>query len=181
MVTSRLSLALATGLCLISTGCGLGDFNEGRCRISIEANPVKLDGEQVMLTSTQIDCGFRNDLWDQPTYDENQRGVARLAAAGRALHFDDDVQINEPGYGRPYAQIRGEFPLQVLEIVKIREGEDTSVKLIEVKLGIMVQHTCFPQPIPLMGVKKGRFNTDMNPIVRLKQDGMSWTVERLMH
>src|SRR5258707_14526024 len=77
MVTSRVLVALVTSLCMLSAACGFGDFNEGRCRNSIEANPVKLDGEQVMLTPTQIDCGFRNDLWDPPTYDDNQRGVAR--------------------------------------------------------------------------------------------------------
>jgi hypothetical protein len=180
-MTPRVWLPLAAGFGILLTGCGLGEFNEGRCRNSIEASPVRLDGEQVMITPQQIDCGFRNDLWDQATYDENQRGVARIQPAGRALHFDDDVQINDPAFPRPYVQIRGEFPLQVLEIVNIRDSDDPSVKLIEVKLGIMVNHTCFQQPIPLAGVKRGRFNADMNPIVRLRQDGSTWIVDRMMH
>ena len=168
MMTCRMLLALAAGLIVLCAGCGLGSFNEGRCRNSIEASPVRLDGEH-------------NDLWDAANLDTHEQGVARLQDAGRALHFDDDIQINQPGFRQPYAQIRGEFPLQVLEIVNIRDGEDENVKLVEVRVGIVVQHQCFPQPIPLMGVKKGKFSQDNNPIVRLKQTGSTWLVDRLVH
>jgi hypothetical protein len=48
-------------------------------------------------------------------------------------------------------------------------------------MGIVVQHNCFPQPIPLMGVKKGKFSQDNNPMVRLKQQGTTWFVDRLVH
>jgi hypothetical protein len=181
MMTSRMLLAMAAGLIVLCAACGLGGFNEGRCRNSIEASPVRLDGEQVMLNSAQLDCGVHNDLWDAPHLDLHEQGTARLQEAGRTLKFDDDIQINQPGLRQPYVQIRGEFPLQVLEIVSIRDGEDDNVKLIEVRLGIVIQHTCFPQPIPLMGVKKGKFTQDNNPIVRLKQTGTTWFVDRLVH
>ena len=181
MMTGRMLPAAAAGLTLLCAGCGLGGFNEGRCRNSIEASPVRLDGEQVMLTSVQIDCGVHNDLWDPATLDLHEQGVARLQAGGRALKFDDDIQINQPGLRQPYVQIRGEFPLQVLEIVNIRDGEDENVKLVEVRMGVVIQHVCFPQPIPLMGVRKGKFSQDNNPIVRLKQQGSSWFVDRLEH
>jgi hypothetical protein len=49
-----------------------------------------------------------------------------------------------------------QFPLQELEIVNIRDCEDDFVKLVEVRVGIVVQHTCFPQPIPLMGGIEGQ-------------------------
>lgn len=178
---ARVLPAIVMGLCLIAAGCGFGDFNEGRCRNSIEAAPVRLDGEQVILKSDQIDCGVHNDLWDAATYDPKELGVARLTAAGRALKFDDDIQINEVGNRQPYVQIRGEFPLQVLEILNIRDGDDVDLKLVEVRVGVVVQHSCFPQPLPLMGVRKGKFSQDMNPVIRLKQQGNSWFVDRFVH
>lgn len=180
-MVSRILIFVIAALSVASLSCGLGDFNEGRCRNAIESSPVRLDGEQVVLSSQQIECGVSTDLWESPQQLGDNRTTARINSRARALKFDDDVVIIEPGQPRPHVQIRGEFPLTVMEIVNIRDDEP-GVKLIEVRLGIVVQHSCFSSPIPLMGVRKGSFSKDVNPVVRLKQEnGGSWTVDRLVH
>ena len=176
----RILISVLIVLSLGSVSCGLGEFNDGRCRMVIEASPVRLDGEQVMLSRQQVDCGANNDLWEAPQHFGEDRATAHLSAGGRVLKFDDDVTVFEPGQNKPSVQVRGEFPLQVLEIVNTRDG-DPGVKLVEVKVGISIQHSCFTTPLALMGVRKGKFSQDMNPVIRLKQDGGSWVVDRLMH
>ncbi len=173
-------MLVITGLALVLASCGWGPFNEGRCANAINGSPIRLDGEQVLLTKQQVDCGVNNDLWEPPQDLGSERSTAHLVARGQALKFGDDVIVAEPGQGRPYVQVRGEFPVQVLEIVNMRDNEP-GVKLIEVRLGIIVQHSCFATPLPLMGVRKGKFTQDVNPVVRLKQDGDSWIVDRLVH
>ncbi len=170
------------GLALFLANCGWGPFNEGRCANAIAANPIRLDGEQVMLNNSQIDCGVQAELWDAPQQLGLHRTVAHLAQAGRSLKFDDDVAVLEPGQSKPYVQVRGEFPVQVLEIINIRDGEDQNEKVVEVRLGVLVSHSCFPQPLPLMGVRKGKFTHEINPILRLRmQSNNSWVVDRVMH
>jgi hypothetical protein len=179
-MATRILILVMVVLSLGSLSCGLGEFNDGRCALAIQRSPVRLDGEQVMLTKQQVDCGASSDLWDQPQQFGEDRATAHLSSAGRALKFDDDVSVAEPGQNKPSVQIRGEFPLQVLEIFNTRD-EEPGVKLVEVRLGINVPHSCFPQPLLLMGVRKGKFSQDAHPVVRLKQDGTSWSVERLVH
>src|SRR5436189_2107238 len=116
-----------------------------------------------MLNKPQIDCGTNNDLWEPPQQFGEDRATAHLSPAGRALKFDDDVSVAEPGQNRPSVQVRGDFPLQVLEIVNTKDG-DPGVKLVEVKLGITIQHSCFTTPLPVMGVRKGKFSQDVNPV-----------------
>jgi hypothetical protein len=178
----RIAIATIALLALILASCGIGGFNEGRCRNSIEASPIRLDGEQVVLNNSQVDCGAQADLWDAPQQQGVTRSTAHITPVGRSLKFDDDVAVTEPGHGKPYVQVRGEFPVQVLQIVDIRDGEDQNEKLVEVRLGIQVSHNCFPQPLPLMGVRKGKFSQDINPVVRLRlQANNNWVVDRLMH
>lgn len=176
----RILIFVMVVLSLGSLSCGLGEFNDGRCALAIGRSPVRLDGEQVMLTRQQVDCGANSDLWETPQFFGEERATAHLSAGGRALKFDDDVTLFEPGQSKPSVQVRGEFPLQVLEIVNTRDDEP-GVKLVEVKLGVNVTHSCFSTPLRLMGVRKGKFSQDVNPVVRLKQDGSSWVVDRLMH
>src|SRR5689334_889158 len=42
------------------TGCGGGGFD---ARSTLESRPARLDGEQILLDQTQLDCGAREDLW----------------------------------------------------------------------------------------------------------------------
>jgi len=138
----RILIFVIVALSLGSLSCGLGEFNDGRCALAIGRSPVRLDGEQVMMTRQQVDCGGNNDLWETPQLFGEDRATAHLSAGGRALKFDDDVTLFEPGQSKPSVQVRGEFPLQVLEIVNTKDDEP-GVKLVEVKLGINIPHSCF--------------------------------------
>lgn len=64
METSR--AALAVTLCLAVALCGCrpsSDFNEDVARGSIEYGKMNLEGEQVTLTDSQIQCGVQSELW----------------------------------------------------------------------------------------------------------------------
>ena len=55
--------------------------------------------------------------------------------AGRGLQFDDDVVFTEDGYRSPYVQVRGTFPLGVLEIISTKDGPEKNTKLVELTAG----------------------------------------------
>jgi hypothetical protein len=90
-MTPRILLSLATGrykawamplaLALAMTLVGCGDFNDGKTRNIIEANPVKLDAEQVILSDGEVACGVENELWDAPS-PAGSRTTARLTQKG---------------------------------------------------------------------------------------------------
>ncbi|PYT17661.1 MAG: hypothetical protein DMG59_06740 [Acidobacteria bacterium] len=174
MMIPRVSLA-AAGLVLL----GCNDFNDGKTRSIIESNPVRLDAEQVTLTQQQVDCGVKADLWDSPVQ-TNDRSVARLTDKGRALKFYEDVAVAEPGYRQPFVQVRGDFMLGVLEILNTTDGRDKYTKLVETKVGVKIDHPCFTTPLPIMGLKKGMFSQDANPILRFRLDN-SWQLDRIVH
>lgn len=175
----RLSAFAVVCLGLGSTGCVQTDFQQDKARGIVAAAPVHLDAEQVMLTLAQVDCGAQNDLWDPPGALMLERSVARLLPAGRALHFDDDVVVAEPGYRQPYVQIRGEFMLQLGDVNIKDEGSDG--RLVDGKLMVLIPHMCFSDPLPVLGVRKGKFSEDVNPVMefRLLNDG--WHFSKLVH
>jgi hypothetical protein len=144
--------------------------------------PIHLDAEQVSLTYGQVECGVQYDLWDPPTTAQQQgdRTTARLEQAGRDLHFDDDVVMTETGYHSPYAQVRGDFMLQLADGPSIRD-DGSDGRLVEGKLLVVIPQTCFPDPVPVMGVRKGKFTQDSLPVMqfRLLQDG--WHFTKLIH
>jgi hypothetical protein len=162
------------------SGCGSGEFDGGQARGAIEASPVKLDAEQVMLTQPQVDCGVQNDLWEPPSQLNPGRSVARLTAKGRALKFDDDVAATDPDYRLPHVQVRGEFALRVLGDPSIKDGPEKDTRLVEAKVGVRIDHSCFPAPLPMMGLKKGNFTPDATPVFLLRNDG-GWRVDSLVH
>jgi hypothetical protein len=137
----------------------------------------------VSLTGQQLECGVQNDLWEQPGAilpGANQRSVARLLAAGKALHFDDDVVVNESGYHQPYVQIRGDFNVQLGDIASVKD-EGSDGKLVEGKLMVTIPQTCFSDPLPVLGVRKGKFSQEATPVLefRLMNDG--WHFTKLVH
>jgi hypothetical protein len=171
----------AAGLALTSAGCGEGDFNWGKVQHIIEGNPFHIDAEYVMLDQGLVDCGVQEDLWDQPPPMKGVPGehvVARLTDKGRALKFSDDVQIGD--MRQPYVQIRGDFNLLALDIKSDRNGPDPNSKLVEVRLGVKIDHTCFPNPLLVMGVRKGNFTQDYNPVLLFRYDN-AWQLDRIMH
>ena len=176
----RASLAAILCLCAALAGCSNPkDFDAEKAKSIIEASPVNLDGEQVSLTSAQLDCGVKAELWESPSQVSQDRSTARLSQSGRAIKFNDDVVI-EPKYRQPYVQIRGAVPLQV-DITNIRDGETNGTKIVETKAGAKIEHMCFPNPIPIMGVKKGEFQPDVPVSFEFRLDNDGWKMERLVH
>lgn len=179
-------LALAAVLCLgfASTGCVQKEFPPEKAQGIIgTGGPYHLDAEQVSLTLGQVECGAQYDLWDPPPANLSnvQHANARLLQAGRDLHFDDDVVIAEPGIRSPYVQVRGDFMLQIpVDNMNIREdGPDG--RLVEGKLLVIIPHTCFPDPLPVLGVKKGRFSQDVLPVLQFHLDNDGWHFVKLVH
>jgi len=162
---------------LALVGCGAGDFNWGKVKNIIEGSPIKLDAEYVILTPQQVDCGVQEDLWDAPAR-SGSFTVARLTQKGRDLKFADDVSIDE--MSRPFAQVRGDFNTIVAEIVSDRDGPEKDTKLVEVRLGAVFQNTCFPNPLPVMGVRKGKFTQDYPPILFFRYDN-GWQIDKVQH
>jgi len=174
-------LAALSALCLLLAACGnKSDFDGGGARDILQSNAVNLDGEQVTITPMQIDCGVQSDLWEAPAQVSGDRTTARLTSQGRELNFSDDPTI-EPEYHQPYVQVRGAFSLEVNDVSNIRAGESPDTKLVDAKAGIKLQHACFSSPLPMMGVKKGKFREDapLTFLFRLKEDG--WHFERIVH
>ena len=179
--THRGLLGTVIGLCLVSLACGSKDqFDEGVAKTILEANPVKLDGEQVTITQTQLDCGVQSELWESPAQVSQNRSTARLTSKGRDLNFGDDPAI-EPNFHQPHAQVRGAFLLQVDQVSGIRDGETDGTKLVDAKAGIKLDQSCFPNDLPILGVKHGDFRED-TPISFLfakNEDG--WHLEKVVH
>ncbi len=86
----------------------------------------------------------------------------------------------EPSH-QPYVQVRGALSLQVDDVSNIRDGPENGTKLADVKGGVKIQHTCFSNPLPIMGVKKGQFpgGHSRHLSFRLRDDG--WHAEKMVH
>jgi hypothetical protein len=161
---------------LILAGCGGGGFDPNGI---LESRPLRLDGEQVMLSGEELECGSREELW---TVAPNGDGtaVARLTQKARDLQFGDDVRIGEPGITVPYAQLRGSFSVKVLQLGSIHD-DDPFTKRADAKVGVKIDHACFQNYLPvLMGIRKGQFSPSTNPVFRFKMDG-EWTMDQILH
>jgi hypothetical protein len=157
-------------------GCG---SNASDPNSILESHPVRLDGEQVILDSGQLECGAREDLWIVGPMSDG-RAVARLTQKGRDLRFSDDVQVGEPGVLVPYVQIHGSFAVKVLQMGPIRD-EDAFTKLIDAKVGVKIDHSCFQTILPvLMGIRHGHFDQSTNPVFRYRLDG-EWLMDQVIH
>jgi len=165
------------GIGLALAGCGAGDFNYGKVRNLIEGTPMHLDAEYVVLNSQQFQCGVENDLWDAAA-GNGERRFAHLTQKARDLKFSDDVSVGD--MNRPYAQIRGDFRLAVAEITNDKEGPEQNTRLVQTKVGVVIPHSCFPDPLPIMGVKKGNFTQDSSPVISFHYDN-GWQIDRFVH
>ncbi len=145
----------------------------------IADRPLHLDAEQLSLTGPQVDCGVKEELWE-PATSVGEHTSCRLLPAGRALNFDDDVILNEPGYHHAYIQVRGDFPATLADGSEIKAPEQ-DVRTATGKLVITINHLRFSEALPLMGVRKGKFSDDTPPTMRfeLLQDG--WHYDTLVH
>jgi hypothetical protein len=180
-MTHRRVLSTVFALCLASVACGSkSQFDEDVAKMILEANTVKLEGEQVTITPMQLDCGVQSELWETPTQVSQDRTTARLTSKGRDLNFSDDPAI-EPNFHQSHAQVRGMFSLKVGQVSGIRNGETNGTKLVDAKAGIKVPDGCFPNPLPIMGVKHGDFREDMPVSFLFRQSDDGWRLEKVVH
>jgi hypothetical protein len=171
--------AILAGMSVFLVGCGSSDFNYGKVHSIIEGSPLHLDAEYVTLKGGQVDCGVEQDLWDAPVESgQRMRQIARLKQAGRDLKFSDDVSIGDMNH--PYVQVRGDFSLSVNDITSDKDGPEPNTRLVITKMGIIVPHACFPDPLPLMGVRKGNFAQDVSPVLLFRYNN-AWTLEGIVH
>jgi hypothetical protein len=176
-----LILTAVLGLAMACAGCGPNDFNYGKVRGIIEGSPLHLDAEYVMLTQDQFKCGIAEDLWDPPDRTINlpgQTAISHVQQKGRDLKFSDDVSIGDKRY--PYVQIRGDFSMSANEIVSDKDGPEENTRLVESKLAVNIQHACFHDPLPLMGVRKGQFTQDYLPVLFFRYNN-GWQIDHVAH
>src|ERR1039457_1226822 len=176
MMNSR-RLSVVVGLAVITVSCGSN--NEFDAKSILEADPVSLQGEQLTLSMKDVECGVQAELWDSPSQVSQQRTVARLNSKGRALNFSDDVTMELNS--RPYIQVSGAFPLQVNEVTEVAEGSENNTKLVTAKVRVKIQHPCFQNPLPVMGVKRGNFQHDRAASFLLRLNKDAWSVEKVVH
>ena len=175
----RIDLFMILALGLFTASCSR-DLDENTIRPRAESKPIQLEGEQVALSHSQVDCGVRNELWEPNSAESGQTTSYRLTAKGRELQFSDDIYAGGPDTPTPYAQVRGKFYLQMTEVVSVKESEDGS-KLVQAKLGAKVPHECFAHPLPLMAVRKGKFTTEVAPTLKYENAGDGWQPTEFVH
>ena len=170
----RIRAAISAGLLL--AGCNSGGFDLNGV---LESRPVLLDQEQVALNQDQVDCGAHEELWTISPLGDG-RAVGRLTQKGRDLQFNDDVQIGDPAVGVPYVQLRGSFPVKVIQPGSVKD-EDQWTKSGDAKVGVKIDQSCFQaNPPALMGIRHGQFDAATSPAFRFKLDG-EWQVDRVIH
>jgi hypothetical protein len=179
MLQLRISMAGLVVLSMASLGCSSSGLSDDKLRGLVEAQPLRLDGEQVSLTYEQLECGVRSELWEKPVEASPGHSSARLTAEARELKFSDDV-LTDPAFKRPYVQVKGELPLQVLTVGSTKDAED-GMKIVEFTVGVKIPHACFANPLPLMGVKKGNFREDVPVAFRFKLADDNWRLDQLLH
>jgi hypothetical protein len=172
---------LAVLLCAFFTGCGDPDaFNDGVAKGAAQAEPFQVDSEQVSMTPNELACGANDELWDAPNVGSD-RTVSRLQQKGRDLNFSDDVSSDEPGYQFPYTQVRGKFPLQLDQVISIKDGDDKETKIVQAKIGIKVVEPCFDTPLYIMGIRKGQYHDDLPATLRYERYGEGWHLTKIVH
>ena len=173
--------AILAGAALVLTGCGEDSFNYGKVGNLIEGSPMHLDAEYVMLTAQQFECGVQEDLWQPPNHPmivSGQTATAALTQKGRDLKFSDDVSLGDKRY--PYVQIRGDFNMKSMNISSDHAGPQQQTRLVEAKLGVIINHSCFTDPLPVMGVRKGEFTQDYLPVLLFRYDN-GWSIDKIVH
>jgi hypothetical protein len=165
---------------IVFAGCSSKDLDEDKAKTILEANPVSLDREQVTISQKELDCGVQAELWDSPTQFSPERSTARLNAEAKRLGFSDDIAI-ESGYHQPYAQVQGAFSLQVDQVSAVRDGAEAGTKLVTAKAGIKIDNACFPNPLPLMAVNRGKFQEDSLVTFQFASSDAGWRLEKLVH
>jgi hypothetical protein len=172
---------LAALLCIVFTGCGdPAVFNDGVAKGAAQAEPFQVDSEQVSISPAQLACGVNDELWDAPS-SGGDRSISHLEQKGRNLNFSDDVSSDESGYQFPYTQVRGKFPLQLDQVVSIKDGEDKDTKIVQAKIGVKIAEPCFDTPLYIMGIRKGQYHDDLPATLRYERYGEGWHLTKILH
>jgi hypothetical protein len=171
-------LGIVAGLAVLCSACTHNDFGPGTAQALVAQKPRRLDAEQLILSYGQVDCGVREQLWDPPA-ELGSRTLARLTERGRTLKFDDDVVVAEAGHRNPYVQVRGDFPLTMPDPPDVKDQGD--MKMAVGKVLAMVDHSCFPDPVPVMGVRHGNFAENAVPVLRFEKTEDGWAYAGLVH
>ncbi len=172
---------LAGTLAVILAGCGDPNaFDEGVAKGVAEAEPFPLDSEQVSMGLAQVDCGVNEDLWEAPR-NSGQRSLSHLEAKGQSLNLSDDVYSGDSEFPYPYTQVRGKFPLQVDQVLSIKDGEDKDTKIVQAKVGIKIADPCFATPLPIMGIRKGKYAPDLPVTLRYERYDTGWHLVKILH
>jgi len=172
------TLLLAAILC---AGCGDPNaFDEGVAKAVAQTEPFQLDSEQVSLSPAQLNCGVNDELWETPSGGAG-RSVSHLQQKGRDLNFSDDVSSNDPGYMSPYGQVRGKFPLQLDQVISIKDGEDKDTKIVQAKIGVKIAEPCLDTPLYIMGIRKGQYRDDLPATLQYERYGEGWHLTKILH
>jgi hypothetical protein len=176
-----LGLALVVMLSAFTVSCGgdTGALEDGMVAGNVQAEPRELSSEMVTIDEKALTCAVENELFSAPEQGGG-RTIARLTEKGRTL-FSDDVSIGEAGFKHPYSQVRGKLPLQVPRVVKISNGSDNDTKIVEAMVSVVISHPCFPQPLPMLGVRKGRLSEDTPVTMEFDRVGSDWHFEKIIH
>lgn len=164
-------------LCLALAGCNNGPLDDSRIRYLLESGTIPLNGEQVMINQQQLECGTQAELWEMQSLGPGL-SVGRLLPRGRELKFGDDVQLNDMRYA--YTQLRGDFSVAMFEVQSIRD-ENAKTKIVDAKVAVRINHTCFQNPLPLMGVRHGKFTQDFLPRFQFVQVNDDWQYDSIVH
>ena len=175
---SALQIALLLVAGLLLSGCDSGVFDDAAAQALIESSKLALSGEQVQLTPDQVLCGEKKGLWIINQADGGN-ALGRLEAPGRELLFGDDVRMGDHRFTNPYVQLRGDFDVKIQKFVKMTD-QNADVKVVEAKLGVVINHECFLEPLPLMGIFRGDFSEEAAPRIRLRQHN-GWTADQVLH
>jgi hypothetical protein len=175
------SALLPAILCALSAGCSDPNlFDEGVAKGAAQAEPFQLDSEQVSMTPAQLACGVTDELWEAPITGAD-RTVSHLQSKGRSLSFSDDVSSDEAGHQLPYTQVRGKFPLQLDQVISIKDGDDKDTKIVQAKIGVKIADPCFDAPAYIMGIRKGQYHDDLPATLQYERYGEGWHLTKIVH
>jgi hypothetical protein len=180
-VSAAMLAAILSGLSVLSAGCSDPNlFDEGVARGAAQAEPFQLDSEQVSMTPAQLACGVTDELWDAPSAGAD-RTVSHLQPKGRGFNFSDDISSDEAGHLSPYTQVRGKFPLQLDQVISIKDGDDKDTKIVQAKIGVKIAEPCFDAPLYIMGIRKGQYHDDLPATLQFERYGDGWHLTKIVH
>ncbi len=134
------------------------------------------------MSPIQLACGANDELWDAPVAGIGSgRSISHLQKKGRDLNFSDDVNSDEAGHQLPYTQVRGKFPLQLDQVISIKDGEDKDTKIVQAKIGVKIADPCFDAPLYIMGVRKGQYHDDLPATLQFERYGEGWHLTKILH